>query len=244
MTIQTRCPHCKSTFRVPDNAVGKNTKCTNCKQPFTVAAMIAPATSEKWHAKSSDGSEYGPADKSEIDQWVTEGRITHEWQLLRSGDASWAWAYDFYPELLPAAESIVSIQTDATSAVPSVSGNAGSAKGNRPTFRARQYPAMRFVSYFFYGLAVLTALSLLLSLVGIAMLTGGSMITGAAAPSEMAAAMMGSSIIGGILMFVFTLLYHGMFIAMFVYAAESVRVVLDIQQNTQETAHYTKYGFA
>ena len=237
MSIQTRCPHCQATFRVPTNAVGKNTKCTKCQRPFTVAAMITPVATEKWQARSPDGSEYGPADKSEIDQWVAEGRVTHEWQLLRSGDSAWCWAYDVYPQLLPAAESIAVVQTEAA-------GTVGSTKSSRPAFRARQYPAMRFVSYFFYGLAALTALSMVLSLIGIAMVTGGGLMSGAAVSDDVGAAMMGSSAIAGIFMFVFTVLYHGMFIALFVYAAESVRIVLDIQLNTQETAHYAKYGLA
>ena len=243
MSIQTRCPHCNSQFRVPDGAVGKATKCSKCQNPFTVAASLAPSTAattpvERWTAKAPDGQEYGPVGKAELDGWVSQGRVTKEWQLLKDGAAQWQWAHEVYEELLPAA---VSIQTQppsfgATSTVPT--------NKHAVTFRPRQYPAMRFVSYFFYGLAVLTAVSLLLSLIGIAMMAGSGLVGAAAAPGEFGGALAGSSAMFGVVAFVMSILYHGMFIALFVYAAESVRIVLDIQQNTQETAHYTKYGLA
>ena len=243
MTMQSRCPHCQSVFRVPDGAVGKKTKCSKCQRPFTVAAMVGLPTpaGEQWTARAPDGQDYGPVAKAELDGWVTEGRVTNEWQLLKEGSGQWQWAYDVYESLLPSA---VTIQTDA----PSTTSTSPATTKHIPTLRVRKYPAMRFVSYFFYGLAVLTALSLVLSLIGIAMMVGGGMMAGAQTMgtefSEAGGAMAGTSAMFGIFMFVMSVLYHGTFIALFVYAAESVRIVLDIQQNTQETAHYTRYGFA
>lgn len=39
-----------------------------------------------------------------------------------------------------------------------------------------------------------------------------------------------------------TVLFYGAIIVSFIAAAESIRVLLDIQRNTQETAHYTRHS--
>jgi len=49
--------------------------------------------------KIEDGDTYGPVPKSELDEWVTEGRLTAESQVLRDGADQWQWASDLYPEL-------------------------------------------------------------------------------------------------------------------------------------------------
>jgi len=37
--MKIQCPHCKSGFRISEEHVGKNVKCTNCKHPFVVIAI-------------------------------------------------------------------------------------------------------------------------------------------------------------------------------------------------------------
>jgi hypothetical protein len=49
--------------------------------------------------KIEDGDTYGPVSKSELDQWVDEGRVTADSQVLREGSDQWQWASDLYPEL-------------------------------------------------------------------------------------------------------------------------------------------------
>lgn len=258
MPIETRCSHCQAAFRVPATAVGKKTKCPKCQQPFTVAAKVAAngpaaastssASGGQWYAKAPDDQQYGPISRAELDTWAAEGRVGADWQLLREGDKSWQWASEVYPDLQQTqreeAPPAISVDTGSSSisrptSTPSI--DAGTSGKYRPTFRARQYPAMRFVSIFFYCLAGLAALSLVLSLIFVAMTAGGGMLA-AVGGNDLDAAAGGGAMMMAVMMGIVSLIYHGMLIAMFVYAAESVRIVIDIQQNTQETAHYTKHA--
>ncbi len=258
MPIETRCPHCQAAFRVPATAVGKKTKCPKCQQPFTVAAKVTAAGSGgvssslknggQWYAKAPDDQQYGPISRAELDTWVAEGRVGADWQLLREGDKSWQWASEVYPDLqqtqqeeTPAAVSIDTGSSSVSRPTSTPSINAGTSGKYRPTFRARQYPAMRFVSIFFYCLAGLAALSLVLTLILVAMTAGGGMLA-AVGSDDLGAASGGMAMFSAVIMGVVSLIYHGMLIAVFVYLAESVRIVIDIQMNTQETAHYTKHA--
>ncbi len=42
---------------------------------------------------------YGPVPRAELDDWVTQGRITADCQLLLDGADQWQWATDIYPDL-------------------------------------------------------------------------------------------------------------------------------------------------
>jgi predicted Zn finger-like uncharacterized protein len=39
-----RCPHCKKSMQVPENAAGKTVRCPSCNQPFAIpsAAAVSP----------------------------------------------------------------------------------------------------------------------------------------------------------------------------------------------------------
>ena len=105
-------------------------------------------------------------------------------------------------------------------------------------FRPREYPALRIITFILYGLAALAVLDFVLSMV---LLYVGSfqeaiesyLKTG---DSGISSAM----ILGSVLLALFSLLFHGMFIVAFLASAESIRIVIDIQRNTQETAFYAK----
>lgn len=114
MAIPVKCPHCRTKIKAPDNVAGKKVKCPSCNQAFRVPEVAAtaaaggeskgkggtaPATSDDWYMQTSDGEEYGPVTKDELDGWVTEGRLDAECQLLREGWEQWKWASDVYPEL-------------------------------------------------------------------------------------------------------------------------------------------------
>jgi len=57
-----------------------------------------------WRVKTPDGQTYGPVSKSELDLWVSEGRLTGDSQLLQEGASEWRWARDVYPVLSGAAD--------------------------------------------------------------------------------------------------------------------------------------------
>ena len=95
---------------MPDKVAGKRVRCPKCQEIIQVPALsptepapsgeaVSPAAPELWHLQTEDGETYGPVAKSEIDDWVSEGRVTADCQLLREGDDQWQWATEVYPQL-------------------------------------------------------------------------------------------------------------------------------------------------
>ena len=136
MPTDVTCPSCSRRLRMPDAAVGKTMKCPNCQGmvpvPVGTAATPtqrpkpkpAPAASttrvppvKKWRLKMETGEEYGPIPKRELDQWIQEGRLTADCQVLKEGGAQWQWASDVYPSLASPTAS----PTNANSPAPTTS---------------------------------------------------------------------------------------------------------------------------
>lgn len=78
---------CHARFEVPDPA------------PETVAAP-EPTT---WSMKTPEGRIYGPVRKSELDRWVSEGRVSNDCELRDGDSASWTAAESVYAVLAPGA---------------------------------------------------------------------------------------------------------------------------------------------
>lgn len=107
MPLQVVCPSCTAKLRAPDTAAGKKTKCPKCQAVIAVPANApqAPAASpgakkaENWHMQTTDGSQFGPVPRAELDEWFKEGRISADCQLLKDGADQWQWASEIYPSL-------------------------------------------------------------------------------------------------------------------------------------------------
>jgi hypothetical protein len=189
---------------------------------------------EQWRAKSADGAEFGPVDRRQLDAWADDGRITAKFQLLRVGDPQWQWATDVYPQLKADEIAPYAIDLPATPAAMSIGTSSAANAKYRAPFRPRAYPAMTIVMWVCYVLAGLFALSLVVSIVAIAM--GAS--AGLSHISETNEISAVSFVM--VMTMAMTTLGHGICILICVYAAEIVKVVLDIQRNTQEAAHYVR----
>ena len=59
----------------------------------------ADAIGEQWRLRTEDGNVYGPVSKTEVDSWLTEGRITAGCHLQLEGSAEWTPATKVYPAL-------------------------------------------------------------------------------------------------------------------------------------------------
>lgn len=102
MPIEISCTSCNKRLRVPDTAAGKRVKCPQCQTILSVPAAETPAPAAggaNYHLKTEDGQTFGPVPKGELDQWLNEGRITAECQVLKEGGDQWQWATDLYPQL-------------------------------------------------------------------------------------------------------------------------------------------------
>ena len=107
---------------------------------------------------------------------------------------------------------------------------------SRAIFRPREYPALRIVIVVHYLIA---ALIVALFVLGEVAMLGGmfrGMVNNPRVPAEDANSLMFAFIIAQ----GFWIVVHAAAITLVVGAAESIRVVLDIQHNTQETAFYVK----
>jgi hypothetical protein len=79
------------------------------------------STANQWRLRTEDGNVYGPVDKTEIDAWLTEGRITVGCHLQRDGSPEWTPATTVYPVLTSAVKQTstnVNPFADGTSANP------------------------------------------------------------------------------------------------------------------------------
>jgi predicted Zn finger-like uncharacterized protein len=106
MSLEIECPACHGKFRVPDSAAGKKIRCPKCKGAIEVTAaadapkpLTSPAKNGEWYLKDEEGNSYGPVSRTALDQWLADGRITADCQLLAVGSGQWQWASDVYPEL-------------------------------------------------------------------------------------------------------------------------------------------------
>jgi hypothetical protein len=112
MPIKVTCPGCQKTYSVPDTTAGKKVKCPACQQVIEVPAAAVTGTSlpgasssgsaagkEMWRVRTGDGQGYGPVSKKELDEWVAEGRLDANCQVLRDGESQWRWATELYPQL-------------------------------------------------------------------------------------------------------------------------------------------------
>ena len=52
--VETRCPNCRESYRVPANRLGQQAQCKNCSQTFTLAMAV-------------DATTCAPSDRSEMD---------------------------------------------------------------------------------------------------------------------------------------------------------------------------------
>lgn len=99
MTIEAPCSQCGRTLRVDDQFAGQAARCPVC-DGVTTMPTAGDSLPPSWRLKTPEGQIYGPVAKSEMDQWVTSGRVDADCELSEDG-ATWQTAATFYPALAP-----------------------------------------------------------------------------------------------------------------------------------------------
>jgi len=99
-----KCPKCETVLRIPeapteDQAAPVEESPAKEPAPAEKTPQAEPSLPDSWYLKAEDGEDYGPVPKAELDQWMEEGRITSDCQVLQDGADQWQWASDVYPEL-------------------------------------------------------------------------------------------------------------------------------------------------
>ena len=144
MPIEISCDNCSKRLRVPDTAAGKRVKCPGCQTVLSVPAgggggssAGATAGGAKYHLKTEDGQTFGPVPKKELDDWLKEGRITAECQILKDGGEQWQWATDLYPQLDEGASGAGGAAGSSAGGFPGIdTGGSGGASDNPFAFAA------------------------------------------------------------------------------------------------------------
>lgn len=103
MPIETTCTGCGRKLRVADEHLGKQARCPMCNTIYTVSAVVATGAraGALWLMKTPEGETYGPVNKTELDGWVQEGRVTDDCQLRTDDTTLWQTAANVYPQLRP-----------------------------------------------------------------------------------------------------------------------------------------------
>jgi DNA-directed RNA polymerase subunit RPC12/RpoP len=113
MPIETICQTCARKLRVADEFAGKKARCPQCGTIYIVPGQpeVTPEDGisetiykrrpddEKWQVRTPDNRVYGPVPKSELDQWVAEGRVPPEASLQSESSGYWRPAGDVFPQL-------------------------------------------------------------------------------------------------------------------------------------------------
>ena len=126
MPIEVQCNGCQRRLRVPDRVAGKRIKCPKCQAVIGVpTAPEAEADTATWQVQTEEGETYGPVSRAELDDWVADGRVTEDCQLLREGADQWQWAGDIYPQLSGEAPAAAAATSTPTVPKPSASKKSG-----------------------------------------------------------------------------------------------------------------------
>lgn len=95
---------------------------------------------------------------------------------------------------------------------------------------------MQVIVVLLYVLTVLTVLDFALTVAIVVLGVFGSAATGTEAGAGLAVV----GAMGGVVMLAFSLIVHGAFVVLFMGSAELLRISMDIQDNTHETAHHAR----
>ncbi|MFM2095485.1 MAG: hypothetical protein RIS70_2609 [Planctomycetota bacterium] len=114
--IEITCEGCKTRMLVPGEHTGRvacpscglerEIKATTTSSMITTplaATAVADATTgplATYHLRTPEGQDYGPVDEATLEQWICEGRVSHDCSVFDG--RIWSSAGDLYPELAPA----------------------------------------------------------------------------------------------------------------------------------------------
>lgn len=227
------CPKCKTTMAYVPELAGKPVACPACGQKFRSPTINAAARAPTPPAPPAAAPAPAPAPAAPVAAPVS----------AKAPELSAPPSFQFSVATKPAAPAPRAPTPPAaepsflrdTGSSPSLStSSSGSA-----AFRPREYPALRIIIIVLYCLAGLVVLQFLLLLLFLLVGAFGGAYVALGSGQSSSASLAG--LIGMLISFVILLVSHGMLVILFTGSAESIRLWIDIQRNTQETAHFTRY---
>ena len=116
--MKVNCTRCETKLVIDDSMNGQDFRCPKCEFIFVAKpAEKAPSQErgvlvasndnetpelgqetpselepERWFLRIPEGNEFGPVDRPTLDNWVREGRISHDCELREAGVDVWSAA--------------------------------------------------------------------------------------------------------------------------------------------------------
>ncbi len=153
MAIETTCGGCGKQLSVGDEHAGRRARCPACGQIYTIPSPnmapldlppSPPSTSggfaetpvgsnstslpqesyaEQFWMRATDGTEYGPVDRANLNRWFNEGRVGPGYMIRQSETGNWQSAETFKPVLqqpaaVPAGMAFASSSSNPYAATP------------------------------------------------------------------------------------------------------------------------------
>lgn len=187
---KARCPHCSTVYQVPSpsgpaspgpaspGSASPGPASPGPASPgpafgsgaaptLTPLGASAPA---QWRLMTEDGQVYGPVPKSDLDSWVTQGRVTPNSRVQQEG-LDWQMAGAIYPSLQPqpaaAANPFSDLNTPApnpyapsTTSYPSTYPAGGQSRRYPPPHRGVLVLMMSIMGWFLCDICTIIALIL------------------------------------------------------------------------------------
>ena len=250
-----KCPKCQQVLRIP----GPSEELSEDKQSPDEKQV---GTEPLLQLKTPDGSVYGPVPRDEMDRWLNEGRITAQCELLDEQGNHRHWASELYPQLSNVASppppppsdagsqpAPVTVYPVASSLAPSTSPlpkkpwhtddvqlrhARGDAEAAVPRFRPRSYPAMNLTSRFYRALGwILVFVGGIAAFFFSVIYVGGTIMSADQGPSELLVplALGFAALVGGAI-------YLAAMVITLWAAAEAIKCLLDIQDNSHRCSFY------
>ncbi len=101
--IQIACPHCDQNLKIAHVTAGKQVRCPQCHGFIRVPedAGLQSDDPTLWMVRAEGGKIYGPVSRSELEQWVNEGRVHAQCHISAESAQQWIWAAEMFPHLAP-----------------------------------------------------------------------------------------------------------------------------------------------
>jgi hypothetical protein len=108
MSVQVTCAGCGGRLEVDSQYAGQTASCPICKSQFTVPGEEQTETAQEnapeppvWSMKTPEGRIYGPVTRTDLDLWVSEGRVAEDCELRETERGEWTAADAVYAVLRP-----------------------------------------------------------------------------------------------------------------------------------------------
>lgn len=109
---RARCPNCGQIYTVPYSETPVANQFTSSEgldpalaetlpgngSDYSTPAAEAVTGAEEFWMKTSDGAEYGPVDRANLNRWFSEGRVGADYQIRQGASGSWHSASIYEPQ--------------------------------------------------------------------------------------------------------------------------------------------------